>query len=360
MSWGVEAMPIAEDLGSFVSLYSGAGGLDLGFVQQGFRPTFANDIDGHAATTYRSAAVKYRWSAAPHEYVVGDLSSDTMKLGALRPRVVIGGPPCQGFSRAGLMDPLDPRSRHIRHFIDAVGLMQPDAFVMENVKALADSERWRAVLESARRRARFHGYRTVLVRLNAADFGVPQVRERMFLFGLKRALRAGSSPLVGQPAASRITVRETLLAAMVNGKDPLTSPGTAAIVLAKNPVIRTSPYAGMLFNGQGRPMNLDAPALTIPASIGGNHTPIVDQDWLETAAKSGRVEAFHAAVMAGERPPVPNGWRRLSAREAAALQGFPDDYPWAGPSNAVYRQIGNAVPPPLAREVASRLAAWLP
>ena len=282
------------------------------------------------------------------------------KLSGLAPRVVIGGPPCQGFSRAGLMDPLDPRSMHVRRFIDSVGYMQPEAFVMENVKSLADSDRWRPVLESARRRARSHGYRTVLVRLNAADFGVPQTRERMFLFGLRRDLKGRVSPSNGTVHARRISVRDTLTPSMSNGADPLSTSGTAAIILARRPVVRTSPYAGMLFNGQGRPVNLEAPALTIPASIGGNHTPIIDQRWLDDESAFGRVEAFHARVANGERPAIPDGWRRLSAREAAALQGFPSDYPWSGPANAVYRQIGNAVPPPLATEVGRRLREWLP
>ena len=343
----------------FVSLYSGAGGFDLGFIQEGFRPTFANDINIHAAETYTKALDQYGWSEAHHEYVTGDISTDISKLPSSSPRVVIGGPPCQGFSRAGLMDPLDPRSRHVRHFIDSVGAMQPDAFVMENVKALADSHRWKSVLNSARTRARTYGYRTVLVILNAADFGVPQTRERMFLFGMKKSLPEGQSPRRGMAALKRISVRQALDETMSDRSDPLRTPGSAAIVLAKRPVVRVSPYAGMLFNGQGRPLNLEAPALTIPASIGGNHTPIVDQSWLEDASRPNQVVEFHRDVSDGLRPAVPSNWRRISVREAAALQGFPEDYPWAGPVNSTFRQIGNAVPPPLAREVARRVAAWL-
>ena len=116
----------------------------------------------------------------------------------------------------------------------------------------------------------------------------------------------------------------------------------------------------MLFNGQGRPINLDGAAPTLPASMGGNRTPIIDQCSLETG-KPAWVEEYHAHLMAGGQPvdTVPSRLRRLSVDEAAALQTFPRDMPWYGSQSAIYRQIGNAVPPKLAYHVAVALVDHL-
>src|SRR5687767_7698293 len=115
---------------SFVSLYSGAGGMDHGFVSAGFVPLWANDIDPDACETYAR-------NVGPH-IVCGDVAGLSAS-GALRtrPDLVIGGPPCQGFSVAGHMRPTDPRSQHVWIFLDCVDRMKPGAFVMENVKHLA-------------------------------------------------------------------------------------------------------------------------------------------------------------------------------------------------------------------------------
>jgi DNA (cytosine-5)-methyltransferase 1 len=128
---------------------------------------------------------------------------------------------------------------------------------------------------------------------------------------------------------------------------------TAIITPARIPVLRRSPFAGMLFNGQGRPLDLETPALTLPASMGGNRTPIIDQESLETGAEPW-VIGYHRHLMRGGAPAksVPKRLRRLTVQEAAALQTFPTDWKFVGSQSARFRQIGNAVPPELARHVA--------
>jgi DNA (cytosine-5)-methyltransferase 1 len=111
----------------------------------------------------------------------------------------------------------------------------------------------------------------------------------------------------------------------------------------------------MLFNGQGRPLNPDGWASTLPASMGGNRTPIIDDNHLYLGKESW-VEEYHRHLMAGGKPQgmhdVPSYLRRLTINEAALLQTFPEDYVWYGPSSKVYSQIGNAVPCGLAKVVA--------
>jgi DNA (cytosine-5)-methyltransferase 1 len=341
----------------FVSLYTGAGGLDLGFIRKGMTPVFANDIDERSALTYHAARALYG-DADTHEYLVEDLSGRLGMLKRLGADFIIGGPPCQGFSRAGRMDPNDPRSAHVMNFMEAVVTARPRAFVMENVGALASSPRWSGLLSAARAVAEDARFETRLVVLRASDHGVPQERERMFLLGRRRS-KGGIDPAYAVGSRTPVTVRQGL-AGVRTPNDRLSSPSTARIVPAKRPVIRVSPFAGMLFNGAGRPVDLERPSRTIAASLGGNHTPIIDDDWLADPQLGDKsIRKYHAGIVAGRAPIVPPAWRRLSPREAAALQGFPIDYPWQGPSNAVFRQIGNAVPPPLSEEIAGRMLAWV-
>src|SRR5262245_25696834 len=168
----------------FVSLYSGAGGLDIGFVRAGFTPVWANDIESSAVATYNELFRDF-----DHRAVEGNIDQ-LLERGDVPGRgdadFVIGGPPCQGFSVAGKMNPHDERSRHVWRFLDVVERVQPVGFCMENVSALAWNRRWTALLDGLVARAEEQlRYRTTLLVRKASHFGVPQNRERMFLVGLR-------------------------------------------------------------------------------------------------------------------------------------------------------------------------------
>lgn len=335
-----------------VSLFSGCGGLDIGFARAGFDLIWANDIDPAALQTYSS-------TLPGHPAVVGDIST-LDRPGRGDAEIVIGGPPCQGFSVAGRMDPADPRSRHVWTFLQAVEDIQPRAFVMENVKSLAKNPRWSDLLTRIVDRGARLGFDVRLYSLNAADFDVPQSRERVFLVGL----RSGEGQHVA-PAQTTDKQRPTLRSALARLPE-WNTPGNnaicrAKITFAKAPVLRRSPWAGMLFNGSGRPMHLDRPAPTLTASMGGNATPIIDQVSLDTEAPSWVVE-YHAHLLAGGAPAtgvVPERLRRLTVEEAAAIQTFPPGMAWSATQDARYRQVGNAVPPELSYRVALSLRSSL-
>ncbi len=341
----------------FVSLYSGAGGLDLGFIAAGFTPIFSNDINADAMKTYEATMkliAARRGKSFEHEAVTGDIR----QVEALPKRgsadLVIGGPPCQGFSVAGKMDPNDPRSRHVFDFLAMVDRIQPAAFVMENVKALARNSRWAGTISDVRKQAEEMGYKTNLRVLNSADYGVPQTRERMFLIGFKDANISYEYPK--PTVAEHVSVAEAFkMLPHVNqpGNDQTCK---AKVTAAKEPILRQSPYAGMLFNGQGRPMDVNRPAPTLPASMGGNRTPIVDQKTLDEGSKQW-VETYHEKLQNGGKiaDHIPSRLRRITVQEAAAIQSFPSDIPWYGAQSSRYRQIGNAVPPKMAFAVATSI-----
>jgi DNA (cytosine-5)-methyltransferase 1 len=319
--------------------------MDLGFAEAGFDLTWANDIDPLACETYRT-------NIAPH-ITCGDLlRQDLPAAGSID--VVIGGPPCQGFSVAGKMDPSDPRSRHIWNFLGVVRRLDPSAFVMENVKGLAENRRWEDVRSGLIAAADEMGYSTRLIVLNSSHFGVPQSRERMFLIGLKG--RYIDDPVPTSLAAAP-TVGDIIRGMPAAGLRGNATRCAAKITTATKPVLRRSAYAGMLFNGQGRPLHPNRPASTLPASMGGNRTPIIDEMKVHNPGIVSWVEWYHGHLMAGGSPvpDVPSHLRRLTVEEAAAMQTFPRDFHFSGPQSAQYRQIGNAVPPRLAYHVALAL-----
>lgn len=335
---------------TFASLYSGAGGLDRGFAAAGLCPVFAVDRNADCAATHTAA---FDHIDGYPGCVTGEVHELLGEIDASSPDVVVGGPPCQGFSRISQGDLNDPRIKEVRHFMTAVGRADPHAFVMENVPALAQMSRWRGVLNAVCCEADELGYTTWVLLLNAKDFGVPQSRERTFIVGIKRGIDFDPP----QPPAScrHVTVREALA-----GLPPWDQPGNdtrcaARIVYLANPTLRKAdPFGGYIFHGRGRPMNLDKPAPTLLASMGGNATPIIDQDHLEYIADCW-VSWYHRRLLRGESPPkgdAPPRLRRITVEEAAVLQGFPTDAAWLGTKGSAYRQIGNSVPPRLGEVVA--------
>lgn len=346
-----------QPIGTYVSLYAGAGGLDIGFSLAGFVPVWVSELDKSALETHdevfrQLAKDRPHLRGREYESKVGDLlalSDEELPLESSAD-LVIGGPPCQGFSVAGKMDPNDERSKHVFHFLDVVDRVKPKAFVLENVKALYENKRWAGIRDELAKKADSLGYNTRMVLANASHFGVPQARERMFFIGVKKDLGFPSAP-VPTTAENPPTVREALSQLPPYGAEGNNSRCVAKITTAKAPVLRRSPFAGMLFNGAGRPLNLDAPSVTLAASMGGNKTPIIDQRVLEFEDTDSWVVEYHSDLWNSEGASVvdavPDYLRRLTVEEAAAIQTFPLGMVWSGPQSSRFRQIGNAVPPRL-------------
>ena len=333
-----------------ISLFSGAGGLDIGFMQAGFSIVAAMELDKHACATYRANIGNHIYEASVDTY------HDVLAQYRNRVACVFGGPPCQGFSVAGKMDVKDPRSALVFTFLDAVQFLNPDVWVMENVASLLRLTKFKQIRERLLSKISDMGCQYEWIILKASDFGVPQARERAFLFAWREG-KALSTPLTDHVIHYKktpVTVREALLALGKPGTHTNSTVIKANIVPCRNPILRAYPYAGMLFNGQGRPINPDGYAPTLPASMGGNRTPIIDEVRLYKE-EPGWVEEYHAHLIAGgsvaSAGAVPNTIRRITVEEAVCLQTFPSDWQFCGPQSAVLRQIGNAVPPGLARAV---------
>lgn len=331
-----------------ISLFSGAGGMDVGFQQAGFTVIAANEIDPHACQTFRANHKETTLYEGNINHYIETLAQYTDI------DVVFGGPPCQGFSVAGKMDSNDPRSQLIFSFAQVVECIKPKAFVMENVKALGTLEKFQTVREQLLKRFHQAGYSVSIIVLNAKNYGIPQARERVFFIGFLNTHQVLTLENFKPYLALAPSLRSVLVPLGKAGSRTNQRVCNAKITLATKPVLRQSPYAGMLFNGQGRPLNPDGWSSTLPASMGGNRTPIIDEAHLFDHQPAW-VEFYHHHLMQGGQPlstaSVPNSLRRLTVDEAALLQGFPSDYVFKGAQSRVFCQIGNAVPCKLAQVV---------
>ena len=319
-----------------LDLFSGAGGLSLGLRAAGFESEVAVECDPDAAETYTD-------HSPDSDVWLGRV--ERQGFDPLRGAIdlVCGGPPCQPFSSGGLRRGGDDERNGLPGFLSAVEAVRPRAVLVENVSGLAVGKR-RAVLGGFLRDLEALGYGVTWRVLNAADYGVPQLRRRLFVVGLRSGRFVWPEPTHG-----RATSRPHVSAGDILTPEPVGPPNLARVTFAKNPDPRPSPYHGLLFNGGGRPIDLSRPAPTILASAGGNKTPFLDT--------RGVVPEYHAHVIAGGAPRVGDlpGARRLTVREVARLQTFPDDVTFAGARSSQYRQIGNAVPPRLARVLGEAL-----
>ena len=337
-----------------ISLFSGAGGLDVGFERAGFETVFANEFDHDAAEAWRANRPQ-----SANVMVEGDIHDHIGELTKLKGvDVLFGGPPCQGFSVAGKMDPNDARSQLVWIFMDAVEIVHPKVFVMENVAALGTLDKWKSVRDGIVERGQTLGYSVSYKVHHTPDYGVPENRDRIIIIGVSNEI--GDTirfyDKLSSFKSSPMTAREVILTAGKFGTNDNPQTCTANVTLASRPVMRRSPYAGMLVNGAGRPINLNGIAPTLPASMGGNKTPIVDEVSLHDAGIPNWFETYYAGLVSGAIKPgemsVPATIRRLTIKECAAIQTFPAGYLFSGKKTKQYKQIGNAVPCKFAEAVA--------
>lgn len=323
-----------------IDLFCGAGGLSRGLEKSGWETIAAIDYDPVACRTYAA-----NFPAA--ESISADTHSIDFRRWFQRVELVAGGPPCQPFSVAGLqLADRDPRDC-VPEFIRAVREIQPQAFLLENVAGLA-APRHRLYLLGVIQQLEALDYEVRHEVLDAADYGAPQFRRRLFIVGIKGKAFRFPSPTHGtgrdHPYA---TAGEAIRGA------PPDIPNSAMVTYARKPVLRPQPWDGMLVNGGGRPINLAEPSQTIPATAGGNRTHILDPD--------GVLLRYHAYLLAGGEPRqgIVDGVQRLTVNQSARIQSFPDHHTFLGPQSARYRQVGNAVPPLLAACVSKAILTQL-
>lgn len=344
-------------------LFCGAGGFTLGLSKTGrFEPVFANDFNRFAVDTYN-------YNFGDH-CVGGDINALLERRDFELPAadLVIGGPPCQGFSLLNKKREGDPRKDLWRAYMKVVERLNPMAFVMENVPELLPSQEFVEI----RKMAAKMGYLLDFGILNAADFGVSQRRRRAIVIGCRVAKPKLPSPTHFNPAKSDDLFKagllpwETVRRAIGDLPEP---EGIEARVGEVNPPMdlhfgrtpipssllryRCIPEGGNRFDLQKKRLDL-TPKCWIRKKSGG--TDLFGRLWWDRPAFTIRTEFFKPEK---GRYLHPQQHRPITHREAARLQSFPDDFIFQGTKTEIARQIGNAVAPLLGQRIGEIVAATL-
>jgi len=341
-----------------IDLFCGAGGFSRGFADAGFRPVLANDHAPAAIDTYRA-----NFDPDGAHSVLGDLPGLLADPSFVVPAadVVVGGPPCQGFSLLNKKRVGDERRDLWRPFLEVVRRSRASVFVMENVPQLLRSHE----LGDLVRMARELGFRHVEGRkLCAADHGAPTVRHRAIVLASRVGPVDWPEPTHakdGAPAPWR-TVRDAigdLDDAPVVGTRIRDAAAPLDLHFGRNPTpmsrerYRAVPPGGNRFDLQRSRPDI-TPQCWIRKTSGG--TDLFGRLWWDRPSVTIRTEFFKPEK---GRYLHPEQHRPITHREAARLQGFPDDFAFRGTKTQIARQIGNAVPPPLARALAAEVARTL-
>lgn len=297
-----------------ISLFSGAGGLDMGFERAGFRTIWANDFESDACKTHEN------WSTA--KVVCGDIAKvDANDIPDAD--VMLGGFPCQGFSLSGPRKIDDSRNVLYKHYVRIVKAKKPLMFVGENVKGLltmGDGKIIEAIIEDFSN----CGYDVYYKLLNAKDYEVPEDRERVIIVGFRKDLNIKSFEYP-VPRDFTITMRE----ALANISEPTPDE------------VCNAPYSSR-YMSRNRKRGWDDVSYTIPA--------MAKQVTLWPGSPDMTKVGTDLWKFGDE-----GVTRRFSWREAAAIQTFPITLEFYGDLTSKYKQIGNAVPVKLAEIVATHL-----
>lgn len=323
---------------NLISLFCGGGGLDLGLNFAGFGTLVASDV----APAFVDSVVHNLPHAKPCKHDALQLTKEMLceLAGTNSIDLVAAGPPCQSFSILGQRGALaDPRGKLALKYFDLIAAIKPKAFLFENVPGLLsvnDGEDWRTLVAYAKKKTKYFLH---TARLNATTFGIPQVRERVILIGLRQDVRFEFPTLPTGPKANDV------IASLAN-RNGDGIPSSWALES-----VRALPNHDIREHGpkvRARYMKI-AP---------GDRDRTDHTDRIDPARPSGTVLVGSGA--GGGRPHIhPSEPRVITVREAARLQSFPDWYVFQGGSTAQYRQVGNAVPPLLAYEVGKKIAEAL-
>ena len=367
------SLPVISPSLKIIDLFCGAGGLTLGFTKlsgHSFIPVWANDFNDFACNTYNRNFGNHCVSGD-----IVDILSDSL-LSIPDADIVIGGPPCQGFSLLNRNREHDPRKQLWVPYLDVVKRSNASVFVMENVPQLLDSPEYDDIVQHAKGM----GFKICCAKLCAADYGVPQTRWRAFIIGCKFSDPSSTFPPkktnFNPIRAYRKAFSEEFDAYIADPKPWMTvrnaisdliEPVGTEIRSVKSPYdlhfgrTPTSKslerYKAIPKEGMNRfDLQRIAPHLTpdcwIRKESGG--TDLFGRLWWDRPSFTIRTEFFKPEK---GRYLHPEQHRPITHREAARLQSFPDDFIFTGSKIEIARQIGNAVPPKLASRIADSVYA---
>lgn len=348
-----------------IDLFAGAGGLTAGFKKASNRFDTIRAVEMDLA-----AAASYEATFGPDIVYAGTIQSWLDEESVPLADLVVGGPPCQGFSTLGKQDAEDERNSLWEHYVDTIVRARPKYFVVENVAAFSKSAQYLAFQEETSETGRLRDYSFQHRVLNAADYGAPQARKRTVIIGHLKTL-----PFPGFPEPTHVGAHVSVRSAFAS-----IPPRVVGIEYASS---ATTSFRGKDFAGPFFPHELHLGRSYTPKSLerfsvipeGGNRfdlaasrPDLLPACWVKHTTGSADV----MGRLNWDKPSVtirteffkpekgrylhPTEHRAITHYEAAVLQGFPDDHRFVGSKTAIAKQIGNAVPIPLGEAIGRLLA----
>lgn len=339
-------MKTPNDL-TFIDLFSGAGGLMRGFMDAGYTPVFSVEVWQPAIETHN-----LNYPNIP--LIAEDIRTiDNARLAPYCDKidVIVGGPPCQGFSTIGKRLVKDPRNELVFEFIRFVDVIRPKVFLMENVRGLLSSDGGK-IKQAIEEEFRNIGYNVISKVLCAADYGVPQMRNRIFFLGVRADLDISLS----FPSPTHTKENYTTVGDAINdliGKENLID---NHIPMKHNSIVEAR--ISCIKEGEGIPKD------GLPDEVArGSRSDYKDNQLKNFSHVYKRLSRFRPAttMVPGHNafPLHPTQNRSLTVREAARIQTFPDDVVFCGTRQNQCIQVGNAVPVKLAYQLANHITKLL-
>lgn len=358
-----------------VSLFSGGGGLDLGFISAGYNVIWASDIDKNAVATYKKNIGNH--------IICGDINHIDINT-IPKADVLIGGPACQSFSLAGNRDIYDIRGQLVWNYVEILKHVEPKAFVFENVQGLLSSKNneGEKVIDLIIKAFKELGYTLSVSVLNSADYGVPQKRKRVIIVGLKGDVTFNFPLPTHNESGIGLKKYVSIEEALYDLPNAINDPNG----LVQYKTEPQSEYQKLMRKNNGDTVSehfisklseLDKYIISY-VKPGGNYRDLPDdipskrvQKLKETGGRTtyyGRLVSEKASYTINTNFNRPNMGcnihpiedRLISVREALRLQSFPDDYVIVSTSKQGRNKIvGNAVPPLLAEVLAKELKNYI-
>lgn len=332
---------------SFIDLFSGAGGLMRGFIDAGFSPLFSVEIWEPAVDTHNINYPNIPLAAED----IRTISNERIEKYRSSVDVIVGGPPCQGFSTIGKRLVKDPRNELVFEFIRFVDIIRPKVFLMENVRGLLSSDGGK-IKQAIESEFQSVGYSVKSKVLCAADYGVPQIRNRVFFIGIRNDLNL--APSFPAPAVSKenyATVGDAICDLI--GKENIVA---NHVPMKHNPIVEAR--IACIKEGEGIPKE------GLPEIVShGSRIDYKDNEIKNFSHVYKRLSRFRPSttMVPGHNafPLHPTENRSLTVREAARIQTFPDDVIFCGTRQNQCIQVGNAVPVLFAKAIAEHIMGFL-
>lgn len=346
---------------NIIDIFSGCGGLSLGFELAGYNTLLGIDNDEAAVNTF----VKNHNGSLGICTDITEISGEEIKklVGNKNIDVVIGGPPCQGMSLAGPRKLHDPRNKLYLSFIRIVRELQPKAFVIENVPGLVSLFKG-AIKDSILEEFQQMGYNVNYQILNSADYGVPQTRKRVFFVGLKNGEKYNFPEAKIFFESDRVTAEEATFDLPLL-EDTL---GNEVEHYTCEPQNEYQKYCRKssedIYNHQATNHNEQTKKIISLVPEGGNYKNL-PEEYRNTRKFNVAWTRYHSkkptlTIDTGHRHHFHYKANRVpTVRENARFQSFPDDFIFYGNRTQQYRQVGNAVPPLMAKALAEELSKHL-